>query len=122
VDHFIPWARYPDDTLDNLVVADIACNGTKSSSLAAADHVARWARRFGLDSSERAQLADLAAQATWERRDQRTLSVARAIYHRLPDNARLWLRQKEFVTPDRLVIEKALAASGPVDDPLLVVR
>jgi hypothetical protein len=48
--------------------------------------------------------------------------VARAIYHRLPDNARLWLRQKEFVTPDRLVIEKALAASGPVDDPLLVVR
>jgi len=32
---------------DNLVLADVACNGFKSRSLAAADHVARWARRFG---------------------------------------------------------------------------
>jgi 5-methylcytosine-specific restriction endonuclease McrA len=39
VDHFVPWSRYPDDSLDNLVVADVACNGFKSSSLAAADHV-----------------------------------------------------------------------------------
>jgi len=37
VDHFVPWSRYPDDSLDNLVVADVACNGFKSSSLAAAD-------------------------------------------------------------------------------------
>jgi hypothetical protein len=109
VDHFIPWARYPDNSLGNLVVADIACNGLKSSSLAAADHVARWARRFGAESPEQAQLAILATQSTWERRDQRTLSVARAIYCRLPDDARLWLRRREFVPPDRPVIEKALA-------------
>jgi hypothetical protein len=34
VDHFVPWSRYPDDTLDNVVVADNRCNGFKSSSLA----------------------------------------------------------------------------------------
>jgi hypothetical protein len=113
VDHFIPWARYPDDGLDNLVVADVTCNGFKSSSLAAADHVARWARRFRTESPERGQLVALATQTAWERRDQRTMSVARAIYHRLPGDARLWLRRREFVNPDRLVIATALTLAEP---------
>ena len=60
VDHFVPWSRYPDDTLDNFVVADKSCNGFKSSSLAAADHLTRWTRRFADGSSEYAQLSDLA--------------------------------------------------------------
>lgn len=113
VDHFIPWARYPDDGLENLVVANVACNGYKSSSLAAAHHVARWARRFAADAPERTQLVALAERTAWERRDRRTLGVARAIYHRLPDDARLWLRRREFVTPDRPVIAAALAVGDP---------
>ena len=33
VDHFIPWARYPDNGLDNLVVAHDRCtNGSGTSS------------------------------------------------------------------------------------------
>ena len=60
VDHFVPWSRYPDDTLDNFVVADTSCNGFKSSSLAAADHLTRWTRRFADGSSEHAQLSELA--------------------------------------------------------------
>jgi 5-methylcytosine-specific restriction endonuclease McrA len=67
VDHFVPWSRYPDDSLDNLVVADVACNGFKSSSLAAADHVARWARRFVAGLPEHQQLGDLARLTAWER-------------------------------------------------------
>ena len=27
MDHFIPWARYPDDGIENLVLADAGCNG-----------------------------------------------------------------------------------------------
>jgi hypothetical protein len=34
VDHFIPWARYPDNGIANLVVAHSACNGSKSDFLA----------------------------------------------------------------------------------------
>src|SRR5690606_17660406 len=52
VDHFVPWSRYPDDTLDNFVVADIRCNGFKSSSLAADDHLKCWASRFAPGSSD----------------------------------------------------------------------
>ena len=110
VDHFVPWARYPDDTLDNFVVADRRCNGFKSSSLAAAEHVTRWARRFVEASSEYAQLADLARQAAWERQSERSLNVARALYLRLPDDARLWLRSREFVPPDVPAIRSALSA------------
>jgi 5-methylcytosine-specific restriction endonuclease McrA len=41
VDHFIPWSRYPNDAIENLVVAHERCNGRKSDFLAASDHVAR---------------------------------------------------------------------------------
>jgi hypothetical protein len=112
VDHFIPWSRYPDNGLDNFVVADVACNAFKASSLAASTHVTRWARRFAAGSSERAQFATLAEQTPWERHDRRSLSVARAIYSRLPDDALLWLRRKEFVGPDRPTIDVALAVTG----------
>jgi HNH endonuclease len=108
VDHFVPWSRYPDDTLDNFVVADNRCNGFKSSSLAAADHLTRWTHRFVQGSSEYVQLADLSNRATWDRQTDRSLNVARAIYLRLPDDARLWLRAKEFVPPDSEIIGDAL--------------
>lgn len=108
VDHFVPWSRYPDDSLDNLVVADKRCNGFKSSSLPAADHLARWARRLVSGSSDYSHLADLAERAAWERHAGRSLSVARAIYLRLPTDARLWLRSGEFVAPDSVIIDGAL--------------
>jgi 5-methylcytosine-specific restriction endonuclease McrA len=108
VDHFVPWSRYPDDGLDNLVVADVACNGFKSSSLAAADHVARWVPRFMDGSPEHRQLGELAQQTGWERTPDKTVSVARGIYLRLPADARLWLRRREFVDPDCAKLAAAL--------------
>lgn len=62
VDHLIPWSHYPDNSLDNLVVTDLACNSFKSSSLAAAAHITHWIRRFGSHSTEYGQLVDLAAR------------------------------------------------------------
>lgn len=110
VDHFLPWSRYPDDGLDNFVVADRRCNGWKSNSLAAVAHLARWTRRFSRSSGEYQQLRDLAADASWIRRPEASLGVARAIYPRLPADARLWLRGQEFVSPDGAAIETALEA------------
>ncbi len=47
VDHFLPWSRHPDNTLDNLVAAHSTCNNAKSASLAAVEHLAHWMERFG---------------------------------------------------------------------------
>jgi hypothetical protein len=44
------------------------------------------------------------------------LSVARAIYLRLPEDARLWLRQKDFVEPDEDAIRAALSMGMPPFD------
>ena len=58
VDHFIPWARHPDDGIDNLVLTHPACNNAKRDHLAASPHVERWARR---STDERAALAAISA-------------------------------------------------------------
>jgi hypothetical protein len=107
IDHFVPWARHADNSIDNLVAAHEDCNGKKSDYLAAADHVVRWRER----SARRAgDLAEIAREEAWETRPERTLSVARAIYQMLPDDARLWLSGQSFLVIDRPRIASALAA------------
>jgi len=46
VDHFLPWSRHPDNSIDNLVAAHAACNNAKSASLPGLDHLGRWMERF----------------------------------------------------------------------------
>jgi hypothetical protein len=98
VDHFIPWARYPDNGIDNLVVADRRCNGQKRDHLAAVDHVGAWVERLEDRASD---LEEIANRAVWSRDRQRTTGVARSIYLRLPVGAKLWLERSEFVKTDR---------------------
>ena len=45
VDHFIPWARYPNDLGHNFVLAHGRCNSHKSDFLAAEEHLAHWSER-----------------------------------------------------------------------------
>ena len=88
VDHFIPWSRYPDDGLDNLVAAHPGCNNSKRDFLAAAAHVKHWtARKKEFDTKFMA----MATELYWPRDTERTKSVAAAIYARLPGSARLWI-------------------------------
>lgn len=106
VDHFIPWSRYPDDGLDNLVAAHPQCNNSKRDFLASADHVERWAERGRtLDTA----LAAVAHDTGWPREAARSRSVATALYLRLPATSRLWRRPDEFVLVDRERIARALA-------------
>jgi 5-methylcytosine-specific restriction endonuclease McrA len=111
VDHFVPWARYPDDGLDNLVISDLRRNAEKRAFLAAARHVARWAGRLDAGSPVGTRLSEIAEAHRWERHTGRTLSVARAIYLGLPDDAELWLRRREFVGVDREMLIEALIAA-----------
>lgn len=105
VDHFIPWARYPDNRLDNLLVAHAACNNAKRDFFAAADHVERWARRA---NEHDADLAAIAAQAAWERDPGLSRSVAIAMYGRLSGDAKLWLEKRTLVPIERERIVGAL--------------
>jgi hypothetical protein len=107
VDHFVPWARHADNSIDNLVAAHDGCNGMKSDYLAAAEHVVRWRERSARCAAD---LVEIARQEAWESRPERTVSVARAIYRMLPDDARLWVAGESFLVIDRPRITSALAA------------
>ncbi len=107
VDHFIPWSRYPDNGIENLVVAHKRCNGDKRDFLAATGHVENWTRRFAAPGGW-PEYASLAQDAQWERDPDKTLSAARALYLRLSPEARRWSNGKIFVHPDFPRLQSAL--------------
>jgi len=109
VDHFLPWVRYPDDGVENLVAAHAGCNGSKRDFLAAEEHVTRWAGRFAPGAAEGRQLAEIAELTRWQRHPERTLSVARAVYLNLSPGVKLWAGIDLFEDADLSGLERALA-------------
>ncbi len=107
VDHFVPWARHPNDAIENLVVAHAGCNGAKSDHLAAERHIEHWLLRM-----ESTSLIEIASQVGWEHDAERCLGTTRGIYVRLPPETPLWLSATTFVGNDRDSIRRILLHSG----------
>ena len=101
VDHFLPWARFPDNGLANLVIADPACNSQKSDRLAGPEFLSRWTRRLTHDA---APLHDLGARLRWDVGVERARGAARSLYLSLPAEARLWTGARGSAQVDRGVI------------------
>lgn len=104
VDHVIPWTRWPNDAIENLVLAD-RCNSYKRDYLPALVHVDRWARRLDIN---RAALADIASLASWETDRPRTIALARSAYAHLPPGTPLWLAPDDFTDDDPALITHRL--------------
>jgi hypothetical protein len=102
-DHFVPWARHPDDSIENLVAVDGACNRAKSGHLAALEHVAAW---VGRGRSHAADLADLARHHGWERGGDRAEATARGVYDNLAPAVPLWLIGGRFVPLERAALAR----------------
>ena len=111
VDHFLPWSRHPDNTLDNLVAAHSTCNNAKSASLAGVEHLGRWLERFGSGPGSEA-LKDVEDSTRWPRRPDRVLSSARAIYLWLPEGTMLWQERSVYDEADTGSIRRLFAAIG----------
>ena len=101
VDHFIPWARYPNDGLANYVVAHNKCNGYKRDHLAASGHVVNWARRLSGPDSILGDLEQIATDNLWELGRESSFGVAAAIYKNLQPEVELWLEGAEFEPADK---------------------
>ena len=95
IDHFLPWSRHPDNSLDNLVATHAACNNAKSASLAGLGHLGRWIQRFtGGPASQRVEEVQLSTG--WPRRPDRVLATARATYLWLPSETRMWQEKSVY--------------------------
>jgi 5-methylcytosine-specific restriction endonuclease McrA len=112
VDHFLPWARWPDDRLDNLVVTHRRCNNDKRAALPALGHLERWWGRMLPGESLDQQLDDLAVRLRWPRRPERTAGGARGLYLHQPAGAMLWAGpgRVEPLDPARVRVVLAPAA------------
>ena len=80
-DHFIPRVRCGIDAVENLVLADSACNNDKRDRLPDPALVEVWADR-NLEHED--TLAQLASACGWDSDAAGTLAVARSIYRHLP--------------------------------------
>ena len=87
MDHFLPWSRYPDDGIDNLLLAHDRCNREKLHFLADIGFGHRWHDR-SLEQS--GQLDEIATEAPWARDWTRTRGVVASVYQAVPDGVRLW--------------------------------
>lgn len=87
VDHFVPWSRWPNDAIENLVIAHPSCNSHKSDHIPGPVPLERWAERI---HSHGGDLASLAASTRWRSDCRRTVSLARSLYAHLPDPAVVW--------------------------------
>jgi 5-methylcytosine-specific restriction endonuclease McrA len=101
IDHFIPWSRYPNDAIENLVVSHTSCNGLKSDRIAASDHLKKWCHRFTV---EKADLEGIALAAKWDRDPERSSGLVRSVYRHLPPGAPLWSATGHGERADQAVI------------------
>lgn len=110
VDHFVPWARHPDNAIDNLVAAHPACNRAKRDFLAGVDHLERWRRRAGASAAE---LARIANRHDWEHAPERVWRVSQALYRPLPEGALLWEAGEIFSRLHRPRLHHVLGLDPP---------
>jgi hypothetical protein len=80
-DHRIPRARCGIDAVENLVLADLACNNDKRDLLLGPPLVATWARR---NHHHAGRLVQLAKASRWDTDPGATIAVARSTYSHLP--------------------------------------
>ena len=90
VDHFLPFSKHNDDSLDNLVAACRKCNGSKSDSYSSLPHVSKWMERFVKGSQTDTKLDTIAASIPHFRDSLSTASKARAVYLNKPEGTMLW--------------------------------
>ena len=107
VDHFVPWSRWPNDAVENLVMAHPSCNSHKSDHIPGPVPLQRWADRLSVHGND---LADLAAATHWRSDRLRTLSLARSLYAHLPNGAVVWNSPKQVGTADTNDLLALLAA------------
>lgn len=98
IDHFIPWSRWPNDAIENLVVAHVACNSAKSARLPGPEPLAQWADRL---RSHQPVIEQLASRSNWHSRRGTTVALARSVFAHLPNGTPLWNGPGEIVESDR---------------------
>lgn len=84
VDHVLPWSRFAEDAIENLVVADGPCNLSKRDFLVGREPLEPWLAR------PRADLRQLAQDLDWPQGHDRVRSTCAVAYRHMSPGMPLW--------------------------------
>jgi 5-methylcytosine-specific restriction endonuclease McrA len=87
VDHFLPWSRKPNDSIENLVLADSRCNNSKSDFLVTRPILDTWENRLKTQSSE---LRSIASESDWISDLIKTRKIVCNIFNSVVEGTPLW--------------------------------
>jgi 5-methylcytosine-specific restriction endonuclease McrA len=90
VDHVLPWSRFAEDAIENLVVADGPCNLSKRDFLVGREPLEPWLTR------PQAALAQLAHDADWPHGHERVRSTGAVAYRHMSPGSPLWRGRGAF--------------------------
>lgn len=106
VDHFLPWSRWPNDSIENLVLAHRRCNNDKRDLLAGGEHVHRWCSRLKARGAELQAMVD---GRGWVSDPVRSLGLMRAGYAHIVPGTPLWVGPGHAEAQDLTSIRERLA-------------
>jgi len=108
VDHFVPWSRFPNDAIENLVMSCTPCNSKKSDHLASPTFLAKWLKRL-----EEPALTEIALKTGWESNPARARAIASSIYQSVAIGSVVWDGNKSFqvITPKDVQAIQSLFSS-----------
>lgn len=86
VDHFVPWSKYPNGAIENLVPSCVKCNLSKSDVLPSPRYFESWMARF----AHQGDFVAIADQGLCESNPRRSISVARSISTELRSGSVVW--------------------------------
>jgi hypothetical protein len=91
IDHFIPWSRFPNDAIENLVISCHTCNSRKSDHLASGEFLKKWLARL-----DEPALTEIALATGWESNPTRARAIAQSVYRSVVSGAVVWSGDTSF--------------------------
>jgi hypothetical protein len=88
VDHFVPWSKHPNDSLENLLLSCRSCNLSKSDHLCSYEFVARWLEHLDTNAGALETLANSESLESDRRSSER---IARGTYSTLRIGSLVWV-------------------------------
>lgn len=87
VDHFLPWSRKPNNSVENLVLADSKCNNSKRDYLVTPSILRLWEDRLKTQASE---LSSIASASKWESNLILSKKITCNVYNAVVVGTPLW--------------------------------
>ena len=108
IDHFVPWSKYPNNAVENLVAACKKCNGDKSDKLVAPAYVKAWITRC----NDVALIEEMTQMWEWDTNVSKSFAIARSFYTSMVPGSVIWsgFGSVELVSASHLIEFEALFA------------